>query len=201
MKLLGNMLDLDNKLGSAAACPIVGHTQMRLVSSETQYHVVFPDGAALGEMNLPLEEALNSIMQQQQHLLQYEVFVPVRAVRETISKAAKEKDAIARVQINVYGTPTASKIVGHELSERKIYLQRPEHIRSGVVYDNPHILKLEDFETVEHIPTLEIEEPVVEKATGQIVKDAISNVYSSLTRGHNLTALEGDRRLRTELLQ
>ncbi|KAF2630454.1 hypothetical protein BU25DRAFT_335088 [Macroventuria anomochaeta] len=172
---------------------------MELVRSETQYHVVFPDGTALGEMNLQLEEALNSILEQQ-YSLEFEVFAPTRAIRETISKATKEKDAISRVQVNVYGTRAASKAVGRELSQRKIYLQRPECVRNGAVYNNPHFLKLGDHEATVSVPTSDVVEPIVEKITGQVVKEAITNVYCALTRGQNLVALEGDRRLRTPLL-
>lgn len=200
MKLLGNMLDLDNRLGAAAASSIAGHSQMNLVRTETQYHVAFPDGTVLGELNLQLEEALNIILEQQ-CTLDFEVFAPIRAIRETISKATKEKDAIARVQINTYGTPSASITVGRELSQRKIYLQRPERVRDGIAYDNPHVLRLDNFEIDDTVQALELVDPPMEKTTGQIVKQTITNVFSALTRDQNLTALEGDRRLRTPLLK
>jgi hypothetical protein len=193
------MLDLDTKLNVVAGSPVVGHTQMNLTKSDAQYHVTFPDGTVLGEMNVQLEEALNSILEQQ-HSLEFEVFAPTRAIRETISKATKERDAIARVQINVYGTLAASKAVGRELSQRRIYLQRPECVRSGVSYDNPHVLKLGDYKATKVIQTSDVIEPTVKKVTGHVVKETITNVYSTLTRGQHLEALEGDRRLRTPLL-
>lgn len=199
MKLLGNMLDLDNKLSVVAPSPIAGHAQLNLVRFETQYRITFLDGTVLGEINLQLEEALNSIFEQQ-YSLEFEVFAPIRAIRETISKSTKETDAIARVQINIYGGSTASKTVGRELSQRKFYLQRPEYVRSGAAYDNPHVLKLENFGVIETSQTLDVVEPIVEKATAQIVKETVTGVYSALTRSQNLIALEGDRRLRTALL-
>lgn len=201
MKLLGNMLDLDNKLNLVAGSPVAGHAQLNLVRLETQYHVTFPDGSVLGEMNIQLEEALNSVLEQQ-HTLDFEVFAPVTAIRETIAKATKEKDAIGRVQINVYGTQAASVSVGQELSERKIYLQRPEYVRHGVLYENPHVLKLGSFQGPENISSSDVVEPHIgrqaDKVTG--VKEVISGVYSSLTRNEHLVALEGDRRLHTPLL-
>ena len=199
LKLLGNMLDLDTKLNAVAGSSITGHTKMNLIRSDTQYHVTFPDGTVLGEMNVQLEEALNSILEQQ-HSLEFEVFAPTRAIRETISKATKEKDAVARVQINVYGTLAASKAIGRELSQRKIYLQRPECVRSGSSYNNPHVLKLGDYKAIEVIQTSDVVEPTVEKVTGHVVKETITNVYSTLTRGQHLKALEGDPRLLTPLL-
>jgi SWI/SNF-related matrix-associated actin-dependent regulator of chromatin subfamily A3 len=199
MKLLGNMLDLDNKLSLAVNSPVPGHTQMELRQSDSQFFVVSPDGTVLGEMNLQLEEALNSIFDQQ-YTLEFEVYAPIRAIRETISKATKEKDAIARVQINVYGTRAASGAVGRELSSRKIYLQQPECIRSDTVYDNPHFLKLGEHEAAEDIKSSAVVESLPEENTRQVVKETISGVYSALTRGQHLQALEGDRRLSTSLL-
>lgn len=199
MKLLGNMLDLDNKLKTVAGSPVPGHTQMNLIRPETQYHVTFPDGSALGEMNTQLERALNSILEQQ-HALEFEVFVPIAAIRETIDKATKEKDAIGRVQINIYGLPATSVSVGQELSERKIYLQRPEYVRHGILYDNPHVLKLDNFQSPESISASTALEPNLEKQTTQNIKETISSVYSALTRNEHLSALEGDRRLQTSLL-
>ncbi|KAJ4379321.1 hypothetical protein N0V86_005366, partial [Didymella sp. IMI 355093] len=163
------------------------------------FFVVSPDGTVLGEMNLQLEEALNSIFDQQ-YSLEFEVYAPIRAIRETISKATKEKDAIARVQINVYGTRAASGAVGRELSSRKIYLQQPECIRSDTIYDNPHFLKLGEHEAAEDIQSSAIVESLSEENTRQAVKETITGVYSALTRGQHLQALEGDRRLCTSLL-
>lgn len=199
IKLLGNMLDLDNRLSSADASPVTGHSQMMLARVETQYHVTFPDGTALGEVNAQLEETLNIIFEQK-YSLDFEVFAPTRAIRETISKAAKEKDAIVRVQINIYGTAVASKAIGKELSQRKLYLQRTEFVRSGIVYDNPHFLRLGVDEPTQTFQTSDVVEPIAEKATGEVIKEAITDVYSALTRGNNLMALEGDRRLVTALL-
>ncbi|KAF3053370.1 hypothetical protein E8E11_011721 [Didymella keratinophila] len=200
VKLLGDMLDLDNKLGMAAGSPVTGHCQMQIISSETRYHVAFADGTVLGEVNVQLEEAFNSILEQQ-YSLEFEVFAPTRAIRETISRATKEKDAISRVQINIYGSPTASKAVGRELSQRKIYLQRPEHVGHGVTYDNPHVLKLGNYKPNESVQSSDVVvEPAIERTTSQVVKETVTNIYSALTRGQHLVALEGDRRLRTSLL-
>lgn len=199
LKLLGNMLDLDNKLSTQVAGPIAGHVQLQLTRIDTHYHVTFSDGLLLGEMNLQFEEAVNNILEQQ-YLLEFEVLAPINAIRETINKVTKEKDAIARVHINVYGTTTASSAVGRELLQRKMYLQRPDHIRNDIPYENPHVLKLRDTGLCQVVQPLDVDELVVEKAMGQIVKETVTEVFSALTRAGDLVALEGDRRLHTLLL-
>lgn len=193
------MAELDKKLGMSTTSPVQGHTLLQITKAESQHVLTFGDGTILGEVNVALEKALCNIAEQQ-FALEFEVFAPVRAIRETISRATKEKDAIVRVQINVYGPRTISQSIGRELSQQKIYLQRPDYIREGADYDNPHLLKL-----VTHTPSLPTalalaEEKTAEKAADETLKSTIADIYSSLTRGKNLQGLEGDARLKTSLL-
>ncbi|KAL5121670.1 hypothetical protein ACEQ8H_000356 [Pleosporales sp. CAS-2024a] len=166
---------------------------------EDQFMVVFQDGQVLGEVNAPLEQALGPFSEGQ-HRLEYEVFAPVRAIRETIMRATKEKEAIVRVQINVYGPSTSSRIVGKGLSQQKIYLQNPDYVRPGVEHHNPHVLKLVDRPSTVSFMSGAANEVLIDKGAEDVLKDTIADVYSSLTRGHNLQGFEGDERLRTALL-
>jgi SWI/SNF-related matrix-associated actin-dependent regulator of chromatin subfamily A3 len=125
----------------------------------------------------------------------------IKAIRETISRATKEKEAIVRVQISVYGPRATARAIGKHLSEQKIYLQRPDYIRDGADYDNPHVLKLEDHQFPVAEPFLDSEKNLVEhEGNIDTLKKTVTEVYSSLTRDHNLVGLEGDERLRTRLL-
>lgn len=194
------MEELDNKLLAGSASPIPGHLQLDLNRSETQFNVTFPDGHVLGEVNVQLEKALSSIVEQRLQL-DFEVFVPTRAARETISRATKEQQAVVRVQINAYGPRASAESVGRELSQNKIYLQRPDYVRGGAVYENPHVLKFADDHHAAPMTALEADEPSGEKAAAEEFQKTITDVYSSLTRGKNLKGLEGDKRLRTRLLE
>jgi SWI/SNF-related matrix-associated actin-dependent regulator of chromatin subfamily A3 len=172
---------------------------MQLTKPENQYLITFDDGAVLGEVNASLEQALNNISEQQ-YLLDFEVFAPVRAIRETISRATKEKDAVIRVQITFYGPRKSAQIIGRELSQMKIYLQRPDYVRSGADYENPHVLKLVDEQPTFLDVIVHKEDQSSEKATDDTLKKAVADVYSSLTRDKNLQGFEGDERLKTPLL-
>jgi SWI/SNF-related matrix-associated actin-dependent regulator of chromatin subfamily A3 len=190
------MADLDGRLKSSEASPISGHTILTITKLDGQFFVTFGDGAVLGEVNASLDKALTSISEQE-YTLDFEVFAPVRAIRETITKATKEKDAIVRVQISVYGPRSFADGVGQELSRQKVYLQSPDYVRPGTDYDNPHVLKLQTSLPLN--PTF-ADETATGKVADDDLKKTISNVYSSLTRDQNLRSLEGDERLRTPLL-
>ncbi|PVI07636.1 hypothetical protein DM02DRAFT_637872 [Periconia macrospinosa] len=175
---------------------------MSLVKTDDQIVAKFPDGTILGQVNAQLERALESVYEQQYHV-NFEVFAPIQPIRETISKINKEKDAIVRVHINVYGPQSMAYGVGQELSSNKIYFQRPNYVAPGFLYDNPHILKFADFQTPikESLSEMEEDTPVqdeIQKA--ETFKRTVSKIYSSLTRGQSLEGLEGDDGLRTKLL-
>ncbi|KAF2638942.1 hypothetical protein P280DRAFT_404018 [Massarina eburnea CBS 473.64] len=175
---------------------------MSITNSENQYVVTFPDGTVLGEANAQLEKALTTIFEQQ-YQIDFEVFAPIRPIRETISRATKEKEAIVRVNINIYGTRTIVQGIGQELSSHKIYLQRPDYIKPGLVYDNPHILKLAAFQLplIDQIDDLrEDRKQENETKKEKDFKKTINTIYSSLTRNESLAGLEGDSRLKTKLL-
>jgi len=192
------MLDLESKLRNIDEA---SH-RMSILKSNEQFLVVFFDGVEMGQLNAQLEKAFDSILQQQQHI-DFEVLAPTRQIRETIGKTTKEKDAIVRVNINIYGSRDCAQQVGQQLSKHKIYLQRPDDVRNGVVYDNPHELKLKlpNFQLPYNdcVTNSNVEvQTVSDKA--EAFKKTISNVYSSLTRGQKLIGLDGDGRLKTQLL-
>jgi SWI/SNF-related matrix-associated actin-dependent regulator of chromatin subfamily A3 len=199
IKLCGNMAELDKKLSASAMSPIHGHTLMHVTKPENQLLITFDDGVVLGEVNASLEQALKGIAEQQ-FSLEFEVFAPVRAIRETISRATKEKDAIVRVQINIYGPRKSAQEVGRELSQMKIYLQSPDYVRDDTEYDNPHVLKLANHQCALPEAVIQQEDRPSQTSADETLKKTIADVYSSLTRDKNLQGLEGDERLKTRLL-
>lgn len=172
---------------------------MCIIKTETQHFVAFPDGAAIGQVNAQLDQVLTSIAEQG-YDLDFEVFVPTKAIQETLSRAERATEAVVRVQVNVYGPPTAAHNIGRELSQQNLYLQHPAHVRDSCRYQNPHILTLPGFHFSTSETAIPAEETVLEKPSIQTLKSTLQDVYLSLTRGHNLRGLEGDERLNTPLL-
>jgi SWI/SNF-related matrix-associated actin-dependent regulator of chromatin subfamily A3 len=199
VKLCGDMTELDRNLRSSHEGPIQGHVMLALRQVETRYLVMFSNGDIYGEINAQLHEALTTLSQQAYHL-DFEVFAPIDFTREIIGKSIKDKTAIVRVQINIYGAHISAKHIGHELSQHRLYLQRPDYLRSDAGYDNPHVLKLADFISDEPLTKLAEAGDEPEKAAVSELGLVITDVYSSLTRSQKLTRLKGDDRLITQLL-
>ncbi|RYN15849.1 hypothetical protein AA0115_g12742 [Alternaria tenuissima] len=199
VRLCGNMIELNKKLTRIAPSPLHGHAQMVIIRPEAQFLVAFSDGAVVGEVNAQLDKALTSIAEQG-YELELEVFAPMRAIQDTIGRATREKEAVIRVQVNVYGPPAAANEIGRELSQHKLYLQRPAYVKDGARYSNPHMLTLPEFENSMTATRPSLEETVSEKPSLQTFKHTIRDVYSSLTRDRDLSGLEGDERLHTTLL-
>lgn len=200
IKLSGDMLALDKKLIATATGPITGHTQLHLSEVDSQYLVTFADGHIFGHVNARMEKALTD-MKEQQLQLEFEVFVPTRSTRETLGRATKGQEAVIRAQMNVYGPRISAHSAGQELSQNKFYLQLPDYIRDGTVYENPHMLVFAEDSNA--VPTTNVtsEEPNDGTTTDEHFQEVVANVYSSLTRNENLTGLEGHQRLRRPLLK
>jgi hypothetical protein len=194
------MGQLDSRLSVEVPSAATGHVQMGLKRSDDgELLIAFLDGCILGAVNAQLEKALTSIAEQRLEL-DFEVFAPTRNIREIIGRANKDRDAVVRVQVNIYGPRSTAASVGRELSRHRVYLQRPDYVRNGAAYDNPHVLKIADFDsTPSELAETILEQPVPEAATVTF-KKTITDVYSTLTRDQHLEGLEGDDRLRTPLL-
>jgi SWI/SNF-related matrix-associated actin-dependent regulator of chromatin subfamily A3 len=202
VRLRGDMSEVHTKLNSGGNHPVPGFYKMGIMKSDQQFLVTFPDESELGEVNAQLEKALTGIAEQQQSV-SLEVFAPIRPIQETIGRASKKGDAIVRVNVNIYGTRIAAHAIGREFSSHKVYLQRPDYIRPDTLYDNPHVLKLATFHpsVVEPGPETQNEKmPDSDVQKAEAFKKTISTIYSSLTRNQSLVGVEGDDRLKTELL-
>lgn len=160
----------------------------------------FPDNAEFGILNNHASKALESLVQRPE--LQFEALGSIRNALEIIGRVNKATDALVRVNINVYGPKKSSKEIGRHLTEHKMYLQRPDKVRNGASYENPHVLAFSDLQISSNENQLDVGNNKTTKLDddAQKFKETISNVYSSLTRGANLNKVEGDHRLRTELM-
>jgi SWI/SNF-related matrix-associated actin-dependent regulator of chromatin subfamily A3 len=195
------MLSLVNKMRDEKESPYKGHCAMKLAQREDHITVIFNDGTVFGEPNSHLSDTLSPFLQQ--NSVSFEVIANISNTIETIGKAEKANDAVVRVDINIYGPRSFGKELGEELSKRKVYLQRPNFLKRDSVYDNPHFLKLPTIQTQD--TSCSIMFPVGSEKVSELDKEeqfkrTIGKVYASLTRGRRLHGLEGDDRLRTQLL-
>ena len=171
---------------------------MKLLKSEERHIVTFSDGFVLGEVSAQLDQALTTIAEQQYHL-EFEVFAAIKAIRDTLQRVSKGKDAVIRVQINIYGPRAIADAIGKELSQKKLYLQTPVYCRPDAKYHNPQFLNIvvpQASHPEEKLKSEECAAPYVVIS----LKETVNEVFSELTRNLGLREFDGDQRLRTPLL-
>lgn len=194
------MLEVESKLKADNGSSANDYCTFNVEKSSDQVVLKFHDNTDFGILNTHTSKALEGLIDRPS--IQFDALAPMLTIRETIGRSTKASDAVLRVNINVYGPKEAAKDVGSLLSAYKVYLQRPDIQRMGALYDNPHLLKFSDMQ----MPSLEdqVEATPTHASTSDnaecIRKTTISNLYASLTRGTKLNRVEGDRRLKTQLL-
>jgi SWI/SNF-related matrix-associated actin-dependent regulator of chromatin subfamily A3 len=193
------MLEVDMKLKKDGQSRANGLYIFGVRRDSDKVALTFADGTEFGILNEHASKVLGKLVDQSK--VDLDCLAPTNMLRETIEKASKAKDAVVRVDINVYGASSDRQEVGHFLSANKLYLQRPDQLRPGLEYDNPHILHFPDMaaETFEYAPEPCVNDNPTSKST-EIFRQTISDVYSSLQRGRRLNCMEGDDRIKTDLL-
>lgn len=58
--------------------------------------------------------------------------------RSEPAAAAKGRNPILEVSINLYGEPSLAKKIARLLTERRKFLQHPDSVDAGISYENPH---------------------------------------------------------------
>lgn len=192
------MLAIDAKLKTGGRARSKAQQALKVKNDDKGVVLAFPDGTDFGILNTQATKALEDVISWPS--IQMDAFADIEPLQATLGRATKAADAKTRVNINIYGTQECREKVGKKLSQEKVYLQKPDHRRSGSVYDNPHIITFPDFQ----ITYLDLEQdetrdgPTTMTSVLQFEK-AISQVYASLKRGANLQRIVGSR-LKTILL-
>jgi len=199
VKVEGNMLEIDAKLKIILNNRIDSSCSFDVVMSVTNFVLQFPDGAVFGVLNDHAGKAFEELIRLPN--IHFEAIGSVQVIRETIGRVTKASDAVVRVNINIYGPKESKLEVGRHLSSQKLYLQRPDTLRTGSVYENPHVLVFSDLEISTYENELALQSERAPKSDNvERLRETISKVYSSLTRGTNLDKIEGDFRLKSTLL-
>ncbi|KAK1241241.1 hypothetical protein MKX08_001215 [Trichoderma sp. CBMAI-0020] len=125
-------------------------------------------------------------------------------LKDIISRASKAADAIAKIDINLYGPRCAAKEVGDTLSHGKLWLQKSNHMKRDVIYDNPHFLRL-DLSGVSIQPTQPAtqsrnEGPAGKQRRQERLQKLVREVYNSIDRSRNLDRVNVGGLVTQELL-
>jgi SWI/SNF-related matrix-associated actin-dependent regulator of chromatin subfamily A3 len=192
------MLEVNSKLKSGNGFIAKDQHTFNVGKMSNQLSLNFTDGAVFGLLNNQIGDALKELLSRPS--LQFDAIGVTNTILETIGRATRAEEAVVRVNINVYGSKEAQKDVGRHLSSHKVYLQRPDQQRPDSVYDNPHVLKFDDVQMLSLNHNLDVGTQRSSSSNGSEFQNTVRSVYASLTRGANLKQVEGDRRLKTELL-
>jgi hypothetical protein len=171
-------------------------------SSNQQLFLMFADGAELGYLSEKMIRAVENLINLPRFEL--EAFTNPGIIIDAIRRARKTSDAVIRVNINFYGLNSYRDQVGKELSDKGLFLQLPDVgvRRPGIMYDNPHILRLDgmdetDTEVEEDADGLrQVDSP---EESEEEFQDTITEVFSALRRGEGLKRLEGSENLKKAL--
>lgn len=101
------------------------------------------DNVMLGVMNQRTASNLASLPSGDQ--LAYEAFMETSKLDETIDSYLRGNRKVQfDVTVNVIGPGSISDAVGQQLSERRLFLQRPYQLPEGIEYSNPQYLAIDD---------------------------------------------------------
>lgn len=127
------------------------------------------------------------------------------SLKDIIGRANKASEAIAKVDINLYGPQCAAKDVGDTLSHGKLWLQKSTHMKRGVTYDNPHFLRLEisgvPIQCTQPVSQTRKEGPTGKQKREERLQKMVEEVYKSLDRTRDLDRVDGGDRVTQELLK
>ncbi|KAM0322176.1 hypothetical protein ACHAQA_009666 [Verticillium albo-atrum] len=140
VKLMGDLSAIAKKLKQSPAAGSTSSRQRTFVVTEQPDHILlsFPDGTPFGYLRSHMKNALAKLLDRKN--LSFEAVADAKALQDTVTKARKTSGAVARVDLYVYGSRRLAPVVGERLSKWKLWLQRPEAVRKGAAYENPHFL-------------------------------------------------------------
>ncbi|KAG7143697.1 hypothetical protein HYQ45_000114 [Verticillium longisporum] len=143
VKLMGDLTAIAKKLrqtSPSSSSSSSSRQQKTFIVTEQPDHILlsFPDGTPFGYLRSHMKNALAKLLDRKN--LAFEAVAEAKALQDTVAKARKTSGAVARVDLYVYGSRRLAPVVGDRLSKWKLWLQRPEAVRRGAPYENPHFL-------------------------------------------------------------
>ncbi|PHH91757.1 hypothetical protein CDD83_10401 [Cordyceps sp. RAO-2017] len=190
------MATLNARLSASPA----GQIQRFQVKMERDYVLLLlNDGTTLGCLRGNMTRALEPLLKREQ--LTFEAVAPLHALRQKILSAGRPSDAVAHIDINIYGPLSSARELGDFLSSHKIWLQRPDYHDRSFAYENPHAIRFPEIEDALPLQELRQEMSTEQRRLENDVLQLVSEVQDSTHRADCLERLTGDRRLQTQLLE
>ncbi|KAI9663837.1 MAG: hypothetical protein M1821_007327 [Bathelium mastoideum] len=204
VQLKGNMRSLHEKTKAMSKSDARTYQFFHLeMSSDQQILLFFPDGTELGILNDNHSDLWKECVRKVPSI-RFAALCQKFVLHDFIGRVGKVSDAKFRVNINIYGPNSFSRLVGDEIFAHKTYLQKPDVCPAGYAYDNPHVIKFPEMHSLQSVAVEQSNETrqksEFQRPDAEQFQATLNEVYSSLTRGAKLGGLQGDERLNTRLL-
>lgn len=198
-KLVGNMSTHLSSLNSVEVTKVKSYALLDVEHDDEHVWLCFEDGTRFAQLNTRLSEVIPLVFEASPKVTM-QALVDVIGFRQAAERATKSTDATLRVGINVLGPLTTRDEVGQILSKGRVYLQVPDCIPDGIVYNNPHVLELGEAADASVSEPQVKSQSTPEPGHQQDFQAAVNDIYKSLKRRSNLQKMAADASLRTELL-
>ncbi|RKL48735.1 hypothetical protein BFJ72_g1632 [Fusarium proliferatum] len=195
-----DMSSIDQRLAAEASA----YQYFTPTKYQNQLMLCFPEGDKhFGHLPLVAGQTLLHLLTQpsvdiQPLALRYDL-------REVIGRANKPADARVKVDINIYGLRSKALDVGKSLTNGKLWLNRSNHGRPGIVYENPHFLNMSihDTGTGEVQNTQQAPEDGASKKMSKEdqLRKMVEEVYKTVENNRQLEMVEGGDRVTRQLLK
>lgn len=196
---------IDTKLRESSRASAPGRiAYQRFTLSDSQEHICLSftdDNTEFGYLRSGPGKALARLLAPDSRV-EFEPIAPTNALRETIGRAKKPVEAMVKVDINVYGPRTMAKLVGDKLTEGKLWLQKSDHARRELGYENPHVLKIQRSEMMPEnvIKAVNSGQSTGRQRREQKLQQMMIEVYGSIENKREFNRELGDKRLKNDLL-
>ncbi|KAK2606448.1 hypothetical protein QQS21_003141 [Conoideocrella luteorostrata] len=203
VKLVGEMSDIASRVKRTGTA----HENLMLCKKEDRINLCFrDDGYGFGYLRTNAETPLKPLLEKSG--VELEPMVLTFSLKEIMGRASKTASAMIKADINIYGPRSLAVEVGKVLSGGKQWLQKPDHVRSNVIYDNPHLLPVSsngfDVQSVRSA-TQNVQNAQDGTATRKRREDQLRSmvqaVYKSVDNSRDLEMVDGGDRVARKLLK
>jgi hypothetical protein len=203
VRLVGDMSELSRKLESLVGEPGMKTCMVQLGPLESfdrsdpldRVCLVFPDNAVLGQAEDKRRRSIPRLLSMSS--LNLEAMFSPASLLARLRTITSKKDAIIFVDINIYGPASQAAQVGDHLAKYGVWLQKPDHLKRSVRYENPHKIQfpelLQEEVVIQNVPA------PTELADGRILQLEQAVLAESQRTSHQ-KGTAGDIRLKTKLL-
>ncbi|KAL9111361.1 MAG: hypothetical protein Q9227_004238 [Pyrenula ochraceoflavens] len=193
--LLDDYTEFQSRLD--AALSKVEFYQLNLAPNGVNVVLQSPEGEPLAMLNKEASAVISDLLSNTNARVSA-LFKRSHVLRTIPEKVRGRKKSILPIDINVYGNTNVKCTVGKQLSNACIYLQDPDTLEDGVIYDNPHILALPTPKLVSLASPGSMQTLTSPDRLNFV--DNVKLIYDSLSRFLQLQSLEADFKVKTPLL-